>query len=116
VTIREATNFLKIFVKRIMKAYIKMKLYSMVEKYKYKEEIGMLISIDRSLVWNKKRLLLFTIASRLGLGPISHFMFPQEYSSRSVKLTTHIHLLSRLRMVELYLHSPYTFMVRCLIN
>jgi hypothetical protein len=35
---------------------IKMKLYSMVEKYKYKEEIGMLISVDSSLVWNKKRL------------------------------------------------------------
>jgi hypothetical protein len=29
-----------------------------------------------------------------------------EYSGGSVKLTTHLHLVPRSRMVELYLHSP----------
>jgi hypothetical protein len=31
------------------------------------------------------------------------------YTSRSMKLTIHLHLLPRLRMVELYLHSPIRF-------
>jgi hypothetical protein len=33
-----------------------------------------------------------------------------------MKLTTHLHLMLRSRMVELYLHSPYVFMTWCLIN
>jgi hypothetical protein len=33
-----------------------------------------------------------------------HGLFPQGKSGRDVKLTTHLHLVLRLRMVELYLH------------
>jgi hypothetical protein len=33
-----------------------------------------------------------------------------------VNLTTHLHLVPRSRMVELYLHSPYLFMAWCLID
>jgi hypothetical protein len=33
-----------------------------------------------------------------------------------VKLTTHLQLVQRSGMVELYLHSPYVFMTWCLIN
>jgi hypothetical protein len=32
--------------------------------------------------------------------------FPREQSGRSVKLTTHLHLVPRSRMVAVYLHSP----------
>jgi hypothetical protein len=32
--------------------------------------------------------------------------FPEGYSSRSEKPTTHLHLVLRLRMVTLYLHTP----------
>jgi hypothetical protein len=30
-----------------------------------------------------------------------------------MKLTTHLHLVLRSRIVELYLHSPYVFMEQC---
>jgi hypothetical protein len=33
-------------------------------------------------------------------------LFPWRYRCRSVKLTTHLHLVPTSRMVELYLHSP----------
>jgi hypothetical protein len=33
-------------------------------------------------------------------------LFPWDYSSRGVKLTTHLHLVPKSRMVELYFHSP----------
>jgi hypothetical protein len=33
-------------------------------------------------------------------------LFPWGYSAWGVKLTTHLHLVPRSRMVELYLHSP----------
>jgi hypothetical protein len=33
-----------------------------------------------------------------------------------VKLTTHLHLVLRSRMVELYLQPPHVLMVWCLIN
>jgi hypothetical protein len=38
-------------------------------------------------------------------------LFPQGYSSRGLKLIIHVHLVLRSRMVELFLHSPYAFMV-----
>jgi hypothetical protein len=31
-------------------------------------------------------------------------LFPRDYSGRGVKMTTHLHLVQRSRMVELYLH------------
>jgi hypothetical protein len=31
-----------------------------------------------------------------------------------MKLTTHLHLVQRVKCVELYLHSPYVFMAWCL--
>jgi hypothetical protein len=33
--------------------------------------------------------------------------FPEGYRGRGVKLTTHLHLVPRSRMLELYLHSPH---------
>jgi hypothetical protein len=56
-------------------------------------------------------IFIFSTASKQTLGPIqSHIQWvrwahPQGYSGRSVKLTTHLHLVPRSRMVELYLHS-----------
>jgi hypothetical protein len=43
---------------------------------------------------------------------------PPSYQLRTegVQLATHLHLVSRSRMVELYLHSGYVFMACCLIN
>jgi hypothetical protein len=38
------------------------------------------------------------------------YSFPEGKAAGGVKLTTHFHLMSRLIMVELYLHSPYVFM------
>jgi hypothetical protein len=38
-------------------------------------------------------------------------LLPRGLSSQGVKLPTHFHLETRQRMVELYLHSPYIFMV-----
>jgi hypothetical protein len=35
--------------------------------------------------------------------------FPRGKNGRGVKLITHLHLVPRLRMVKLYLHSPILF-------
>jgi hypothetical protein len=43
-------------------------------------------------------------------------LIPRNWSGRDVKLTTHFYLVPRSRMVQLYLHSPYTFMAWCLIS
>jgi hypothetical protein len=43
-------------------------------------------------------------------------LFPLALSDRGVKLTTQVHLVPTLRMVELYLNSPTVFMAWCLIN
>jgi hypothetical protein len=37
-------------------------------------------------------------------------LFFQGYNSRDVKLTTHLHIVPKLRMEQLYLHSPYVVM------
>jgi hypothetical protein len=42
--------------------------------------------------------------------------FPREYNCWVVKLTTHLHLMQRSRMVELYIHSPIRLYASCLIN
>jgi hypothetical protein len=44
-----------------------------------------------------------------------HGMFPQKYN-RGVKLTIHLHLVPRLRILEIHFHSPYIFMAWCLIK
>jgi hypothetical protein len=36
-------------------------------------------------------------------------LFPQGQSGRGMMMTTYLHLVQRLRMVELYFHCPYTF-------
>jgi hypothetical protein len=38
------------------------------------------------------------------------------YSGQCVNLTIYLHLVSRSRMVELHLHTPYVFTSCCLIN
>jgi hypothetical protein len=71
---------------------------------------------------NRGKIFLFSAASRPALGsnqsPIK--WAPEALSAgikyRRVKLTTYLHLVPRSRMVELYLHSPYVFMPKCLIN
>jgi hypothetical protein len=37
------------------------------------------------------------------------WLFPRRESGRGVKLKIQLHLIPRLRMVEINLHSPYTF-------
>jgi hypothetical protein len=53
--------------------------------------------------------------------PISYIVGIRGYSTRGknrwgMKLTTHLHLVPGQGWVELYLHSPYFFMVWCLIS
>jgi hypothetical protein len=38
-------------------------------------------------------------------------VFSREVEGRGVKPTTHLNLVPRLRVVELYLHSPYVFVM-----
>jgi hypothetical protein len=40
------------------------------------------------------------------LSDMYHGLLPRGLSGRGVKLTTHLHLLPKLRMMELYLHCP----------
>jgi hypothetical protein len=58
----------------------------------------------------KKFSLLHTVEAGSGappsLLPIGAGAYSPGLKSRSVKLTTHSHIVQRLRMVELYLHSP----------
>jgi len=48
------------------------------------------------------KIILVTLLSR------RVFFFPWGWSSRGVKLTTHLHLVPSSRMRELFLHSPNT--------
>jgi hypothetical protein len=43
-------------------------------------------------------------------------LFPRRKSGRGVKLTTHLHIVPRSRMAELYLHFECVLMAWCLIN
>jgi len=56
-------------------------------------------------------IFLISTSSRPALG-----RFPGGWSGQGVKLTSHLHLVPRSEYVELFLHSPYDFMVRCLIK
>lgn len=65
---------------------------------------------------------LFYAASRAAQGPCHHPIqwllracFPMVTWQRQ-RLTTHLHLVLRSRMLQLYLHSPCVFMALCLIN
>jgi hypothetical protein len=61
---------------------------------------------------NEQEVFPFSTAFRLVLGPnqppIQWFSghFPRNKEAGGMKLTTHLHLVPRSRMVELYLHSP----------
>jgi hypothetical protein len=62
--------------------------------------------------WQAQEIFLFSIMSRLALsGAVS-----LDSSGRGMELTTQLPLLMRLKMVNLYLHSPYVLMVWCLIS
>jgi hypothetical protein len=66
----------------------------------------------------RQEIILFSTASRSTFGPMppSNRMdtggsFPRGKARGSVKVTIHFHVVSWLRMVGLYLRSPYVFMV-----
>jgi hypothetical protein len=67
-------------------------------------------------------IFLYSTAYRPALEPPSRLsngyrgLFPRGESGKSVKLITHLHLVLRSRMAELYLHSPHVFMAWALIN
>jgi hypothetical protein len=52
--------------------------------------------------WTGKHHLIYNIWRRI----IYRLYNSPGYSSSGVKLTTHLHLVPRSRMVELYMHSP----------
>jgi hypothetical protein len=58
--------------------------------------------------------LLHIVEISSGAHPASYSMgtelFSRKKISRALKLTAHLHLVPRSRMVELYLHSLYFFM------
>jgi hypothetical protein len=60
-----------------------------------------------SSIPGRGNILLFSIAPRPALGPtkLSTQWVPGALPP-GIKLTTHLYLVLRLRMVELYLHSP----------
>jgi hypothetical protein len=64
-----------------------------------------------STLHQRRQIFLFSIKSRSTLGPIRLptqsvlWFFPRGWSGMCVKLTTHLHLLPRLRKVELYMDS-----------
>jgi hypothetical protein len=54
---------------------------------------------------------LYSVRTGSGAHPASYpVLFPRGKSGWGVMLTTHLHLVPRSRMVELYFHSPYFFM------
>jgi hypothetical protein len=57
-------------------------------------------------LWDPPVLLILWIP-----GPL-----PQRLSGQVVKLTTHLHLKLKSRMVEQYLHFPYVFLAQRVIN
>jgi hypothetical protein len=66
----------------------------------------------RGLIAAGARFFSFFLASRAVLGPtqppiqwVPRVLSPWE-SGQGMKLTTHLHLVLRSRMMELYLHSP----------
>jgi hypothetical protein len=58
----------------------------------------------------RQESFLYSTASKLTLGPTQlHIQWVPGFLSPGVKLTTHLHLLPRSRIVELYLHSAIRF-------
>jgi hypothetical protein len=58
------------------------------------------------LIPGRNKRFLFSITSSQFLGPLgTRGCFPKGKTT-GVELTTHLHLVVRLRMIELYLHSP----------
>jgi hypothetical protein len=57
-----------------------------------------------------QEISVFSTMSNSGLSPVETLIwyrgfFPRGWSCRGLKLTTHLHLVSRSKVVELYLHS-----------
>jgi hypothetical protein len=84
--------------------------------YHHKLHVGTSVGIetgyrldDRGSIFG--RISLYSIPSRPVLRLLS-----RGYGGRSVKMTTHPHLVPRSRIMELYFRSPYVFMALCLIN
>jgi hypothetical protein len=65
---------------------------------------------SRGSVPGRNKRLNFSITTRSVLG-LSYTMGTDHvHGDRGVKLTTHHHLKPSLRIVELYLHFPYSFL------
>jgi hypothetical protein len=58
---------------------------------------------DQGLIPGSGKVFVFSILSRQTLGLI-YAMGTREWGG--VKLTTHLHLASMSRMIEIYIHSP----------
>jgi hypothetical protein len=62
--------------------------------------------------WQGREIFLFSLTSRLALQPIQPpvkwvlVAVSPVVKQQGCEMTTHLHLVLRLRMVELYLHSP----------
>jgi hypothetical protein len=70
--------------------------------------------------WRGQEIFPYSTPSRLALGPTQTHPMGTEGSFFEVKAAlkpnTHLHLVSRLRIVGLTSTPPYVFMVWCLIN
>jgi hypothetical protein len=72
----------------------------------------------QDLIPGRGKMFLFSIASRLALGPtqpLIQWIRGAGRDSQDMKLTTYLHLVPRSRVVELYLHSPVCVHVMMLI-
>jgi len=64
---------------------------------------------DRNSIPGRDRVFLFAVTSRSALIPLDTWgCFPCNKRGRSVKLTTHLHLVSRLRMCGAIAPRPHT--------
>jgi hypothetical protein len=74
------------------------------------------VGIIPEVFWEISLLFPYYVLDKINS---SEFLSPLQYATRrnrNAKLTSHLQLMPRSRVVGLYLYSPYVFMTWCLLN